>query len=143
MNLAFCPNLRVMVSYVADVSVSLVISKDNLKAFCSGPSVALACHPFDDDSCHKSCSKIEGPGAELCNKSANCRARGCPFLRGHFKLICAIATFSVLLHNSFDLRGEGGKFQDPGKLLVWLSKEQCITKLSGCQIKHKFESFEI
>lgn len=64
---------------------------------------------------------MEVPVAKYCNESMNSAGkRGCPFLLVHFKLICAIAAFSALLHNSFDLKVEGSKFQAPGKLLMWL-----------------------
>lgn len=48
------------------------------------------------------------------------QGKGCPFLLVHFKLIFAIAALSVLLRNSFDLKVEGSRFQELGKLLLWL-----------------------
>lgn len=48
MNLAFCPNLRVTVSCIANVFVWCVISKDNLKALIQSP-LSRACRSFEDD----------------------------------------------------------------------------------------------
>lgn len=90
------------------------------KSFNSEPCVALVYRPFwrwvnaTKAAPKRKCQML------CCSKSTGWRQRGCPFLLIHLKLICATAAFLILPHNSFDLKVEGSKFQEPRTLVMWL-----------------------